>query len=133
MSITSPPRPPRWEGSIDPDELEAFVEALIEEARRRARRRRRRNGGYALLALLLGAGLYFGVGRGGGGPSGAPASAASSTRGSGGTQDRVGVWQPSTGPYAGPALVVAVAPSAPDVVYAGTVRGVFRSVDAGRS
>src|SRR5581483_366958 len=133
MSTAAPPRPPRPEGVIDPDELEAFVEALIEEARQRARRRRRRNGGYALLALLLGTGLYFGVGRGGGGPSGAPAAAASAADGSGGSKDRVGVWQPSTGPYGGPAYAVAVAPSAPDVIYAGTERGVFRSADAGRT
>ncbi|HEY0414921.1 MAG TPA: hypothetical protein VGC78_00930 [Gaiellaceae bacterium] len=133
MSVTAPPRPPRPDGLIDADELEAFVEALIEEARQRARRRRRRNGGYALLAVLLGAGLYFGGGRGGGGPSGAPAAAASATSGSGSPRDRVGVWQPSAGPYGGPAYVVAVAPSAPDVVYAGTERGVFRSIDAGRS
>ena len=40
MSITAPPRPPRSSDPVDRDELEAIVEALIEEARRRARRRR---------------------------------------------------------------------------------------------
>jgi photosystem II stability/assembly factor-like uncharacterized protein len=132
VSITAPPRPPRPEGLIDPDELEALVEALIEEARRRTRRRRRRNGGYALLTLLVGVGFYFGVGRGGGGPNGASVAAASSANGSSGSRNRVGVWEPSNGPYGGPAYVVAVAPSVPDVVYAGTERGVFRSVDGGR-
>jgi Tol biopolymer transport system component len=40
MSITAPPRPPRPGDPADRDELEALVNALIEEARRRARRRR---------------------------------------------------------------------------------------------
>jgi TolB protein len=40
VSITAPPRPPRPGDPVERDELEALVEALIEEARRRARRRR---------------------------------------------------------------------------------------------
>jgi Tol biopolymer transport system component len=40
MSVTAPPRPPRASDPVDRDELEALVNALIEEARRRARRRR---------------------------------------------------------------------------------------------
>jgi Tol biopolymer transport system component len=40
MSVTAPPRPPRPSDPVDRDELEALVNALIEEARRRARRRR---------------------------------------------------------------------------------------------
>jgi photosystem II stability/assembly factor-like uncharacterized protein len=132
MSITSPPRPPRPSGSIDPDELEAFVEALIEEARLRARRRRQRNGAFATLALLLGLGIYFGVGRGGTAPSGAPAAAAPSV-GAGTSQGSAGVWVPTKGPGGGPAMAVAVAPSAHDVVYAGTIGGIFRSTNAGRT
>ena len=130
MSTVTPPRPPRPTGTIDPGELEAFVEALIEEARLRARRRRRRNGMFAVLVLLLGCGLYFGVGRAGRAPSGPPAAAAPSA-GIGAEQGRIGVWGPTHGPGGGPAFVVAVAPSAPNVVYAGTERGVFRSTDAG--
>ena len=40
MTISAPPRPPRPGDPVDRDELEALVNALIEEARRRARRRR---------------------------------------------------------------------------------------------
>ena len=56
MSVTAPPRPPRPGDPVDRDELEALVEALIEEARRRARRRR------LVLASLVGAALLAGVG-----------------------------------------------------------------------
>jgi photosystem II stability/assembly factor-like uncharacterized protein len=42
-------------------------------------------------------------------------------------------WEPSRGPEGGPALAVAVAPSSPEIVYLGTGRGVFKSVNAGRS
>jgi cell division septal protein FtsQ len=40
MTVTAPPRPPRPGDPVDRDELEAIVQALIEETRRRARRRR---------------------------------------------------------------------------------------------
>jgi Tol biopolymer transport system component len=56
VSVTAPPRPPRPSDPVDRDELEALVEALIEEARRRARRRR------LVLASLVGAALLAGVG-----------------------------------------------------------------------
>jgi hypothetical protein len=74
VSVTAPPRPPRSSGPgndrdqpIDREELEAIVEALIEEARQRARRRRRRNSASILLAVLAGGGLYFGLEHVGGG------------------------------------------------------------------
>ena len=38
MTVTAPPRPPRPSDPVDREELEALVEALIEEARQRARR-----------------------------------------------------------------------------------------------
>jgi Tol biopolymer transport system component len=41
VTVTAPPRPPSRGDPIDRDELEALVEALIEEARQRQRRRRR--------------------------------------------------------------------------------------------
>jgi dipeptidyl aminopeptidase/acylaminoacyl peptidase len=41
VTVTAPPRPPRPSDPIDREELEALVEALIEEARQRQRRRRR--------------------------------------------------------------------------------------------
>ena len=66
MSVTSPPRPPRPSDPVTHDELEALVEALIEEARQRARRRRRRFAGAALIFLLGGLAVYLGLARGGG-------------------------------------------------------------------
>jgi Tol biopolymer transport system component len=41
MTVTTPPRPPRPSDPIDREELEALIDALIEEARQRQRRRRR--------------------------------------------------------------------------------------------
>jgi photosystem II stability/assembly factor-like uncharacterized protein len=132
VSITSPPRPPRPPRPVDLDELEALVEALIEEARQRARRRRRRRGGVVLLVVLAGAGVYFGLGRGGGGtaPLAAPGPNGAAA---GGARTANRVWEPTHGPGGGPAYVVAVAPSAPNDVYAGTEGGVFRSTNGGRS
>ena len=109
------------------------MEALIEEARRRARRRRRRNGACILLAVLAGGGLYLGLGLGqvGGGTTGAATAsagdAALAVRNGGGR------WGLSHGPEGGPGNTVAVAPSAPETVYLGTGRGVFRSTNGGRS
>ena len=53
VSVTAPPRPPRPSDPVDREELEALVEALIEEARQRARRRRRI---YGVSVTLGGAG-----------------------------------------------------------------------------
>jgi hypothetical protein len=116
---------------VDPDELEALVEALIEEARQRARRRRRRRGICIALAAIAGGALYFGTDRGGdttGALSARPASkgAAAEAR----TQGR---WGPAHGPDGGPAYAVAVSPSASQDVYLGTGRGIFRSTNGGRN
>jgi hypothetical protein len=57
MSVTAPPRTPGPGDPVDRDELEALVNALIEEARRRARRRRLL---YAVSASLVAiAGIVF--------------------------------------------------------------------------
>ncbi len=54
MTVTAPPRPPRPSDPVNRDELEALVEALIEEARQRARRRRRiYAASVALVALVV--------------------------------------------------------------------------------
>ena len=129
MSVTSPPRPPRRSVTVDPDELQALVEALIEEARQRARRRRRRRAAWILLAALVGVSAYIGFERGDGSTAAAPAAS------NGGvavarTAER---WGASHGPDGGPAYVVAVAPSDPRVAYLGTGRGIFRSRNGGRS
>ncbi len=134
MSVTAPPRPPRSSDPVDRDELEALVEALIEEARRRARLRRRRYGACILLAALAAGGVYFGFDHTGGGAIGSRSAEAGQSGGATSSASLAdGRWGPSRGPYGGPAYVVAVAPSAPSIVYLGTATGVFVSRNAGRS
>jgi TolB protein len=58
VTVSAPPRPPREDDPVTHGEFDALVEALIEEARQRARRRRRRRGAIALLACLVGAGVF---------------------------------------------------------------------------
>ena len=58
MTVTAPPRPPRPGDPVDREELEALVEALIEEARQRARRRRRIYGAAAALVALVGVTVF---------------------------------------------------------------------------
>ena len=58
MSVTAPPRPPRQSDPVERDELEALVEALIEEARRRARRRRRIYMAVTALVALVGVAVF---------------------------------------------------------------------------
>ena len=54
MTVTAPPRTPRPSHPVECKELEALVEALIEEARQRARRRRRiYAASVALVALVV--------------------------------------------------------------------------------
>ena len=54
MTVTAPPRPPRPSDPVDRDEIEALVEALIEEARQRTRRRRRMYWTVAASVVLAG-------------------------------------------------------------------------------
>ena len=132
MSVISPPRPPRPSDLVDRDELEALVEALIEEARQRARRRRQRNGACVLLAVLAVGGLYFGLDRGGGSSTAAPVARASNGGVVAAARNSGERWGLSHGPDGGHAYVVAVAPSGSQDVYLGTERGVFRSTNGGR-
>lgn len=60
MSVTAPPRP---SDPVDRQEVEALVEALIEEARQRARRRRRVRMSAVALVVLVGATLFAIFGR----------------------------------------------------------------------
>ena len=53
MTVTAPPRLPRPSDPVDREEIEALVEALIEEARQRARRRRRIYAASAALVALV--------------------------------------------------------------------------------
>ena len=66
MTVEALPRPAQTTEAAEPIEgieLDALVEALIEEARQRARRRRRRSGAIAALVLLVGVALLSLLGR----------------------------------------------------------------------
>jgi TolB protein len=63
VTVTAPPRPPRRGEPLEREEIEALVEALIEEARQRAQRRRRRNGAIVTLVALVGVALFAMLGR----------------------------------------------------------------------
>ncbi len=60
MSVLAPPRP---SDPVDRQEIEALVEALIEEARQRARRRRRIRIAVVAFVVLVGATLFAIFGR----------------------------------------------------------------------
>jgi Tol biopolymer transport system component len=64
VTVAAPPRPPRPSDPVDREELEALVEALIEEARKRQQRRRRRNAAVVTLVALLGGALFTVFARG---------------------------------------------------------------------
>jgi TolB protein len=59
VAVTVPPRPPRSGDPVDREELEARVEALIEEARQRARRRRRIYAASVALVALVGMAVFL--------------------------------------------------------------------------
>ena len=63
MTVTAPPRPPRPSDPVSREEIEALVEALIEEARKRAQRRRRRNAALVTLVALVGVAVFAVLGR----------------------------------------------------------------------
>jgi Tol biopolymer transport system component len=59
VTVTAPPRPPGPSDPIEREELEALVEALIEEARKRARRRRLIYGAVAAVVALVGVAVFL--------------------------------------------------------------------------
>jgi photosystem II stability/assembly factor-like uncharacterized protein len=135
MAVTAPPRPPnsRPAGSaesFDRDELQALIEALIEEARQRARRRRRRYGAVVLLAALA-SGVALASGIGGGGA--AASSVAEGLSKPAAAQSGTGRWGPSHGPDGGDVFTLAVGPGDPQVIYAGGWGNVFKSTNGGGS
>jgi TolB protein len=81
VTVTAPPRPPRRGESLEREEIEALVEALIEEARQRAQRRRRRNGAVVTLVALVGVALFAVLGRGAQSQTASPALSARSSLG----------------------------------------------------
>jgi Tol biopolymer transport system component len=76
VNVTAPPRPPG--DPVEREELEALVEALIEEARKRAQRRRRRIAAVATVVALLAVAVFAIVERRAGSHTASPASAARS-------------------------------------------------------
>jgi Tol biopolymer transport system component len=84
MTVSAPPRPPSPgraapdSKALDRDEIEALVEALIEEARRETRRRHRRYWALAALAALVGAVILILLDGGAASQTAAPAVSAQS-------------------------------------------------------
>jgi Tol biopolymer transport system component len=78
VSVTAPPRPPRSSDPVDREELEALVEALIEEARQRARRRRRIYAASVALVALVGIAVFLAYERTAQSQTASPAPAAPS-------------------------------------------------------
>src|SRR4029077_19749866 len=74
---------------VDREELEALVEALIEEARRRARRRRRIYGAVAVLVALVGVTVFTVFERSAQSQSAVPAFSARSSLAAGATSSKL--------------------------------------------
>jgi Tol biopolymer transport system component len=82
MSVTAPPRPPRPDRSEDPlsrQEIEALVEALIDEVRRETRRRRRKYWAFAGLVTFVGVVLLIVLDGGAASQTASPALSARSS------------------------------------------------------
>ena len=102
MPVTAPPRPPRHSDPIDRAELEALVEALIEEARQRARRRRQKQGAVVTVVTLAALALFTTFGRSAESPSSASEPAARSGLSSGAATSRIAfIREPDRGGYVG--------------------------------
>jgi Tol biopolymer transport system component len=79
MTVTAPPRPPRRPNDpVTHAEIDALVEALIEEARKRAQRRRRRNAAVVIFVALVGVALFALLGRSAQSQTASPAVSAQS-------------------------------------------------------
>src|SRR5262245_42031627 len=89
MSVTTPPRPPRPTDPIERDELDALVQALIEEARRRTRRRRRIYAAVVASAALVGVAVFAIFDRVAQSQSTSPAVGAGSGLAPGSTRSRI--------------------------------------------
>ena len=101
MSVTAPPRPPRPSDRVDREEIEALVEALIEEARKRAQRRRRRNAVVVTLVALVGAALFAVLGRSAQSQTPSPALAARSSLSAVTGESKIAFIREPAGGYAG--------------------------------
>jgi TolB protein len=102
MTVTAPPRPPRPSDPLDREELEALVEALIEEARKRAQRRRRRNGAIVTFVALVGVALFAVLGRSAQSQTASPSLATRSSLPAAAASSKIAfISQPPGGGYCG--------------------------------
>jgi Tol biopolymer transport system component len=107
VTVTAPPRPPRPSDPMDREEIEALVEALIEEARKRAQRRRRRNGAVVALVALVGVAVFALVGRSAQSQTASPAlSVRSSLPAAAATSKIAFISEPPGGGYCGVVYVM---------------------------
>jgi hypothetical protein len=113
MSISAPPRPPSPPRTapdgkpLEREEIEALVQALIEEARRETRRRHRRY--LAIAALLVSAGLVVLILLQSGAASqpASPAASARSSLAAGAANSRIGfISEPPRSGYCGTVWVM---------------------------
>ncbi len=107
MTVTAPPRPPRPNDPLDREELEALVEALIqealiEEARQRARRRRRIYGTAAAFVTLVGVALFAVLGRSAQSQTASPALSARLNAGAQAVTSRIAFTSDPLGPKVPP-------------------------------
>ena len=107
MSVTAPPRPPRPDRSrsepLDRKEIEALVEALIEEARRETRRRRRKYWAVAALVTFVGVVVLILLDGGAASQTAAPAVSAQSNAASRTGPSRIAFLRGYLGPSCRPA------------------------------
>jgi Tol biopolymer transport system component len=102
VTVTAPPRPPRPGDPVDREELEALVEALIEEARQRARRRRRIYGAVATLMALVGVAIFTALERNAQSQNASPALSAQSGGPAATATSKIAfIGEPLRGGYAG--------------------------------
>jgi Tol biopolymer transport system component len=107
VTITAPPRPPRPSDPVNREELEALVEALIEEARRRAQRRRRRNAAVVTIVALVGVALFAVVGRSAQSQTASPALSARSSLAAATASSKIAfISEPPGGGYCGVVYVM---------------------------
>jgi hypothetical protein len=98
MTLTAPPRPPRRPSDpVTHGELDALVEAVIEEARQRGRRRRRRNAAVVTLVALVGAALFALLGRSASSETAFPALSARSSLPAGAANSKIAYTQSAAG------------------------------------
>ena len=113
MSISAPPRPPspartaRDSEPLEREEIEALVQALIEEARRETRRRRRRYSAIAALVVFVGVVVLVLLEGGAASQPASPAASARSSLPAGVTTSKIAfISEPPAGGYCGTVYVM---------------------------